>query len=195
MRSPRRRLKGRSRRSGGSGKGRSDQQQSGKGLFGIGKSNGAGHTPIDGLPAPEALEITPAAVKAGDTWFRTLAIVGWPREVSAGWLQPLLSWRGASDIALYFEPIANDTAARHLQKQRARFSASLAKAGVNDPMTEVSATDAEDIARAIARGGSRLFRLGLYLTLRGDPPGALRGETYQVQVPCSYLLLDSRPRI
>ena len=76
MRSPRRRLKG---SSDGSGKGQSDQESSGKGLFGIGKSNGA-RTPIDGFPAPEALEITPRAVRAGDMWFRTLAIVGWPRQ-------------------------------------------------------------------------------------------------------------------
>src|SRR4030088_1085432 len=106
MRSPRRRLARRSNK-----RQFEDEQPPSKGLFGMGKSNGAAHTPIDGFPAPEALEITPRAVKAGDTWFRTLAIVGWPREVSAGWLQPLLSWRGASDIALYFEPIANDTAA------------------------------------------------------------------------------------
>jgi type IV secretory pathway VirB4 component len=187
MRSPRRRLKRRSSDQ------QSDAQPSGKGLFGMGKSNGAAHTPIDGFPAPEALEITPRAVKAGDTWFRTLAIVGWPREVSAGWLQPLLSWRGASDIALYFEPIANDTAARHLQKQRARFSASLSKAGVSDPMTEVAATDAEDIARSIARGESRLFRLGLYITLRAGTLEALDAETYKVKVLCSSLLLDARP--
>jgi type IV secretory pathway VirB4 component len=186
MRSPRRRLKRRSRK-------QQSDAEPGKGLFGIGRSNGAAHTPIDGFPAPEALEITPRAVKAGDTWFRTLAIVGWPREVSAGWLQPLLSWRGASDIALYFEPIANDTAARHLQKQRARFSASLAKAGVSDPMTEVAATDAEDIARSIARGESRLFRLGLYITLRADTLEALDAETYKVKVLCSSLLLDARP--
>src|SRR5437879_9130334 len=169
MRSPRRRLKGRSRRSGGSGKGRSDQQQSGKGLFGIGRSNGSSRPPIDGFPAPEALEITPRAVRAGDMWFRTLAIVGWPREVSAGWLQPLLSWRGAADIALYFDPVANDTAARHLQKQRARFSSSLSKTGISDPMTEVAAADAEDIARAIARGERRLFRLGRDIPLRAHP--------------------------
>jgi type IV secretory pathway VirB4 component len=189
MRSPRRRL---ARRSGKRQFDKFDEPSS-KGLFGIGKNNGAAHTPIDGFPAPEALEITPRAVKAGDTWFRTLAIVGWPREVSAGWLQPLLSWRGAADIALYFEPLANDTAARHLQKQRARFSASLAKSGVNDPMTEVAATDAEDIARAIARGESRLFRLGLYITLRADSLEALDAETYKVKVLCSSLLLDARP--
>src|SRR3989442_4458503 len=135
MRSPRRRLKGRSRRSGGSGKGRSDQQSS-KGLFGIGKSNGAGHTPIDGFPAPEALEITPRAVKAGDTWFRTLAIVGWPREVSAGWLQPLLSWRGAADIAPYFQPVANDTAARPLPKQRGRLFSSPSQNRIFEPIIE-----------------------------------------------------------
>src|SRR2546429_9660587 len=114
MRSPRRRLT----RSGKSGKGKFDEEPSGRGLFGLGKGNGA-HTPIDGFPAPEALEITPRAVKAGDTWFRTLAIVGWPREVSAGWLQPLLSWRGAADIAPYFEPVAHDTAAPPLHKERA----------------------------------------------------------------------------
>src|SRR2546423_14003049 len=106
MRSPRRRLKRRSRKQ------QSDAQPSGKGLFGIGKSNVSSHTPIDGFPAPEALEITPRAVKAGDTWFRTLAIVGWPREVSAGWLQPLLSWRGGPATALFFAPGAHDTAGR-----------------------------------------------------------------------------------
>src|SRR5947209_7768527 len=155
---------------------------------------GTGSRPaIDGFPAPEALEVLPRAVKVGDTYFRTLAIVGWPREVSAGWLQPLLSWRGAADIALYFEPVANDTAARHLQKQRARFSSSLSKTGISDPMTEVAATDAEDIARAIARGESRLFRLGLYITLRADTLEALDAETYNVKVLCSSLLLDARP--
>src|SRR2546423_13883528 len=116
MRSPRRRLKRRSRKQ------QSDAQPSGKGLFGIGRSNGATHTPIDGFPAPEALEITPRAVRAGDTWFRTLAIVGWPREVSAGWLQPLLSWRGAADIAPYFEPVAHHMAGPPPPKQPARLS-------------------------------------------------------------------------
>jgi type IV secretory pathway VirB4 component len=148
---------------------------------------------IDGFPAPDALEVLPRAIKVGDTFFRTMAIVGWPREVSAGWLQPLLSWRGAADIALYFDPVANDHAARHLQKQRARFSSSLAKVGVADPMTEVAAQDADDIARAIARGESRLFRLGLYITLRAPTLEELDAETYKVKVLCSSLLLDARP--
>jgi len=163
----------------------------------LGKSGngraGGGRPPIDGFPAPDALEITPRAVRAGDTWFRTLAIVGWPREVSAGWLQPLLSWRGAADIALYFDPMPNDAAARHLQKQRARFSSSLAKNGISDPMTEVAANDADDIARSIARGESRLFRLGLYITLRAETLEALDAETYKVKALCSSLLLDARP--
>src|SRR5258708_8985697 len=140
MRSPRRRLKGRSRRFGGSGSGQFDQEQSGKGLFGIGKSNGAGHTPIDGFPAPEALEITPRAVKAGDTWFRTLAIVGWPREVSAGWLQPLLSWRGGPHTALDLQPGAHHNAAPPLPQQQARLFSSPFRAGRSPPPTAVCAS-------------------------------------------------------
>jgi hypothetical protein len=148
---------------------------------------------IDGLPAPESIEVLARAVRAGDTWFRTLCIVGWPREVSAGWLQPLLSWRGAADIALYVEPVANDVAARHLHKQRARFSSTLMRAGVADPMTEVAAGDAEDIARSIARGESRLLRIGAYITLRASSVEELDAEAYKVKVACSSLLMDARP--
>src|SRR2546421_4247797 len=95
---------------------------------------GMGSRPaIDGFPAPEALEVLPRAVKVGDTYFRTLAIVGWPREVSAGWLQPLLSWRGAADIALYFEPVANDMAAPPPPKQRGPLSLPPFQAGPFHP--------------------------------------------------------------
>ena len=148
---------------------------------------------IDGFPAPESIEVLPRAVRAGDLWFRTLAIVGWPREVSPGWLQPLLSWRGAADIALFIEPVSNDVAARHLHKQRARFSSSLDRAGVANPMTEVAAGDAQDIARSIARGESRLLRIGLYITLRALSLDELDAETYKVKVACSSLLMDARP--
>lgn len=148
---------------------------------------------LDGFPAPESIEVAPRSIKAGDTYYRTLVIVGWPREVSPGWLQPLLSWRGAADIALYVEPVSNDIAARHLQKQRARFSSSLQKVGVADPMTEVAAGDATDIARSIAKGESRLLRVGLYITLRASTIEELDAEAYKVKVACSSLLLDARP--
>jgi len=39
----------------------------------------------------------------------------------------------------------------------------------------------------------RLFRLGLYITLRADTLEALDAETYKVKVLCSSLLLDARP--
>src|SRR5258708_38977235 len=84
-------------------------RRSGSGGNGRGKSGS--RVPIDGFPAPEAIQITPRAVKAGDTWFRTLAIVGWPREVSAGWPQPPLSGEGAADLAPYLQPIPHDAAA------------------------------------------------------------------------------------
>jgi type IV secretory pathway VirB4 component len=148
---------------------------------------------LDGFPAPEAIEVLPRAVRAGDVWFRTLAVVGWPREVSPGWLQPLLSWRGAADVALYVDPVSNDVAARHLQRQRARLSSSLVNVGVADPMAEVAAGDASDIARAIARGESRLFRIGLYITLRASSLAELDAEAYKLKVACSSLLMDARP--
>ena len=148
---------------------------------------------VDGLPAPDGIEVAPRAVRAGAWWFRTLCIVGWPREVSPGWLQPLLSWRGVADVALFVDPVANDVAAQHLARQRARFASTLSGTGVADPLTEVAAADASDIARAIARGEARLFRIGLYITLRADSEESLEAEAYKAKVLCASLLLDARP--
>jgi type IV secretory pathway VirB4 component len=71
--------------------------------------------------------------------------------------------------------------------------ASRSRGGAGDPATEVASEDATDIARAIARGESRLFRLGLYVTIRATSPEELDAETYKVRVLCSSLLLDPRP--
>src|SRR2546430_12162954 len=84
---------------------------------------GMGSRPaIDGFPAPEALEVLPRAVKVGDTYFRTLAIVGWPREVSAGWLQPLPSRRAAPGTRPDLEPAAHDHRLPRLPDAPARLS-------------------------------------------------------------------------
>src|SRR5438309_1157212 len=94
---------------------------------------------IDGLPAREELEVLPQGVRSGGMWYRTLAIEGWPDRVSRFWLQPLLGWRRAADIALYFEPVANDRVAGHREKQRTRFPSFPVKGRVSDGMKNVGA--------------------------------------------------------
>ena len=43
------------------------------------------------MPGPAAVEVTARHVRTGDDWSATLAVTGYPAEVTAGWLEPLLS--------------------------------------------------------------------------------------------------------
>lgn len=76
--------------------------------------------PPHGLIGPEAVEIMPRRMRAGDTWCETFAVTGYPREVGPGWLAPLASYPGPVDVAVHVEPMPSDEAARHLRRQIGR---------------------------------------------------------------------------
>src|SRR6266568_4871410 len=72
------------------------------------------------LLGPPALELERGAARVGTGWTRTLAVVGYPREVTRGWLEPLLRAAGELDLSLHVEPVAPVIAADRLRRQRAR---------------------------------------------------------------------------
>ena len=154
-------------------------------------------TPPPGVLGPEAMEILPRRLRAGDTWSETFAVTGYPREVSPGWLAPLLAYPGPVDVALYVEPVQNSEAARHLRRQLARFESTrrieAKRERLGDPELEAAAQDAAELAGALARGEGRLFRVGLYVTVRAATEDALEREVHRVRSLCASLLLDTRP--
>ncbi len=153
--------------------------------------------PPAGLLGPDAMEIFPRRLRAGETWCETFAVLGYPREVSPGWLSPLLAYPGPVDVALHVDPVPNAEAARHLRRQLARFE-STKRIEANayrraDPEIEIAAQDATELAGQLARGEGRLFRVGLYVTVRASSEEALEREAHRVRAVCASLLLDTRP--
>lgn len=150
-----------------------------------------------GLIGPEAVEVFPRRIRAGDTWCETIAVTGYPREVSPGWLAPLLSYAGSIDVAMHVEPLANADAARRLRRQLARLESTRRIASkreaLADPELEAAASDAADLAGAIARGEQRLFRVGLYVTVRAPSEDGLADEVARVRTLCASMLLETRP--
>ena len=126
--------------------------------------------PPAGLLGPNATEVFPRRIRAGETWCETFAVVGYPREVDPGWLSPLLAYPGPVDVALHIDPVSNDEAAHHLRRQLARFESTrrieARQERLVDPQIEIAAQDAADLAGQLARGEGRLFRVGLYVTVR-----------------------------
>ena len=148
-------------------------------------------------PARPSVEVAARHVRTGDDWSATLAVTGYPAEVSAGWLEPLLSYPGRLDVTLHIEPIPVAVAAARLRRQRARLEsgrrAGADRGQLDDPDTEAAADDARDLAYRLARGEGKLFRLGLYLTVHAGSEEDLAAETQAVRALAASLLLVTVP--
>jgi type IV secretory pathway VirB4 component len=153
--------------------------------------------PDEGLLGPAALELRADRVRVGGRWQRTLAISGYPREVGYGWLAPLLRAAPQLEVSLHIEPFPAEIAAQRLHKQRARFESTrrleLERGSLSDLGVAAAAHDAEDLATRLARGQSRLYRAGLYLSIGADSEDELEHATERVKALCAAQLLTCAP--
>jgi type IV secretory pathway VirB4 component len=147
--------------------------------------------------SPDAVEVAGRHVRAGDAYTTTLAVIGYPAEVGAGWAEPILAYPGLLDMCFHIEPIAPAVAAQRLRKQRGRFESSrrqdAAKGRLDDPELDAAAADAAELAARLARGESRLFRVGTYLTVRAGSEPDLADRVAEVRSLAASLLLDTAP--
>ncbi len=147
--------------------------------------------------SPDAVDVGGRSVRVGEDYCATLAVTGYPAEVGAGWLEPILSYPGRVDVALHIEPVAPMVASDRLRKQRGRLESSrrsdAGKGRLDDPELDAAAADAAELAARVARGEARLFRLGLYLTVHADTETELADRVAEVRALASSLLLDVAP--
>ena len=150
------------------------------------------------LTNPFALRIGPRTLTFPDGGTcASFAVTGYPREVGAGWLEPLLTYPGRLDISLHIEPIAQAVAAMRLRRQLAQMeSTSQADAQhgrLQDFHLEAAADDATELAASLARGHGRLFTVGLYITVHAPAAEQLSAEVDHVRALAASLLLDAQP--
>src|SRR5207247_10113723 len=153
------------------------------------RSSSANGAQTGSLLGPPALELERGAARVGETWTRTLAVVGYPREVARGWLEPLLRAAGDLDLALHVEPLAPPLAADRLRRQRARLESTRRlerdRGQLPDPTVAAAAEDADELASRLARGESRLFRSALYLSVRANDKGQLQERAHGARPLCA----------
>lgn len=146
---------------------------------------------------PSALRVGSRSIRLPEGMCASFAITGYPREVGAGWLEPLLTYPGHLDLSLHIEPIPPMVAVQRLRRRLARLESSSrsdAQAGrLTDFAAEAAADDAAELSAALARGHGKLFRVGLYLTVHAPDQDTLDGEVQQVRALAASLLLDAQP--
>ena len=149
------------------------------------------------LLGPAALQLRTDRLRVGARWQRTFAISGYPREVGYGWLTPLLRAWPQLEVSLHIEPFPGELAAQRLHKQRARFESTRRleseRGSLSDLGVAAAAHDAEDLATRLARGQSRLYRAGIYLSISASSEDELAHASERVKALCAAQLLSCAP--
>jgi hypothetical protein len=152
---------------------------------------------VAGAVGPAGVEVFPRMLRVGAGWAATLIVTGYPAEVGLAWLDGVLRGGARVDATMHIEPLPAPTAAAGLRKARARLEATRRldadRGRLGDPLTEIAADDAADLADRLARGQTRLFRVGVYLTVHAPTRAALADAVAQVQAAAASVLLDTHP--
>jgi hypothetical protein len=148
-------------------------------------------------PSAAAWEINPHWVRVNDGYSATYSVVGFPAEVGAAWLNPLLSYPGRVTVAVHTRPVPAQVAAPMLARQRARLESTrridAVRGRITDPLVEAAASDVSGLAEQVARGASKLHEAGIYITVHGRTLDELHGTAGGVRSAAASMLLDLQP--
>ena len=146
---------------------------------------------------PSSLEAGTRTLRVGESYAATFAVAGYPAEVAAGWLEPLLAYPARVDVSVHIDPVPAPIAADRLRRQRARLEsgrrAGAERGRLDDPETEAAAADARELAYRVACGEGKLFGVGIYLTVYADTETELAETCAQVKSVADGMLLQLVP--
>lgn len=148
---------------------------------------------------PDAVRVHAGELEVGTRWFRGFVAIGYPRQVTPGWLLPLLEFPRPLVLALYTQPLPPGTAMadlnRRLTWQRGSEAANQRLGRLTNPHQETAIEDAERLRRALARGDTRMLEVGLYLGLWAESREELERATELLEgITQSMLLVIRRLR-
>lgn len=149
--------------------------------------------------APPAIEVDFDNLHIGDWYFRTLFTAGYPRFVSANWLEPLVSFDHTLDIAMYIYPTQSaeilENIRRKVGEMEATIQSDLKRGRVIEPSIQIALEDALSMQQQLAKGAERFFQFGLYVTIPSKTMEELNKTTKQVEAMLGSLLIVTKKAI
>jgi conjugal transfer ATP-binding protein TraC len=151
---------------------------------------------VKDIIAPPAMEVDFDHLKIGNTFFRTLYVVGYPRFVGANWLAPLINFDHTLEIAMYQYQVESreilEDLKRKIGEMEATISTELQRGKVLDPGVQIALDDALALQQQLAKGAERFFQFGLYVTIPAESLEELNNVTRQVESTLGSLLIISK---
>jgi type IV secretory pathway VirB4 component len=123
-------------------------------------------------------------------------VAGYPRFVSANWLEPLISFNHTLDIAMYIYPTRSEEVLENLKRKvgemEATIQSDMKRGRVIEPSVQVALEDALALQQELAKGAQRFFQFGLYVTIPAKSLDDLNKTTKQVEATLASLLIVTK---
>ncbi|HZE41243.1 MAG TPA: DUF87 domain-containing protein, partial [Stackebrandtia sp.] len=146
---------------------------------------------------PDTITASARRIDCGQGCSRTFLIVGYPGEVPLGWTQALIDCAARVDVACHLGPVDTAVAVARIRRRRARLESSRRHAAnrdqLDDPAVEAAAADAADLAGRLATGDTRMYAIGVYVTVHAEDPEALEIACGRLVAQSAAAMLDARP--
>jgi len=152
---------------------------------------------LSDLVAPSAVLETADHLLVEDEYARSLAVVGYPREVTMGYLTPLLTHDDPIDISIHVhmqDPIAM---VRQYQRRKAEIRATkrmaVKKGWVENPDEAIAQSDIERLLLQVASREEALCEVSMVVQVRADSLAALNERTNRLLSVLKNLFLAAHP--
>jgi len=148
---------------------------------------------IADLIAPSGIEVDFNFIRIGETFYKTIFVVGYPRFVSPNWLSPVINFDHSQTISMFIYPSTSADVLSDLRRKVAEMEATIAsqiEEGQDmDPRVKASLEDALSLQEQLAKGVERFFQFSLYITLSAKDKKELEEASNKLNTTLSSLLM------
>lgn len=127
---------------------------------------------IHDLIAPSAIEVDFNNIRIGERFYRVYFIAGYPREVGANWLAPLINFSSPLDISLYYYPTEAKRVLGALRRKITEMEGELnieyKQGRILDPEVQLALQDARALQEALVAEREKFFQFALYVGLPAE---------------------------
>ncbi|MBI3397566.1 hypothetical protein HY045_03760 [Candidatus Woesebacteria bacterium] len=151
---------------------------------------------LQDLLAPNSIEVDFDFIKVNGVYFRTIFVAGYPRFVSAGWLEPIINFDSSLDTSFYIYPVEAKTVLDDLRRKIAEMEAEMAtdmeQGKIVDPSTQAKLEDARVLQEQLVKGSERFYEFAFYITIPAPNLEDLNQLTKQVESTLGSLLVVAK---
>lgn len=151
---------------------------------------------IQDILSPKKIEVDFDYIKIGKRYFRTLFVAGYPRFVSAGWLEPIINFDHSLDLSFFIYPVEGksvlDDLRRKIAEMEAEIATDLQRGRIVNPGTQAKLEDARVLQEQLVKGAERFFEFSFYITIPAENLDELNQITQQVESTLGSLLVVAK---